>query len=70
MSSLHEEEPVSDGDPVGDAVDRDGVDGHVGARTEGGLAEGSGADGEEAVYQPQAGYYALEGHTRLSSWHF
>ena len=64
-SSLHEEEPVSDGDPVGDAVDGDGVDGHVGAGAEGGLAEGPRADGEEAVEQPQASYYALGCHDHI-----
>ena len=61
LACLHEEEPVADGDPVGDAVDGGGVDGHVGAGAEGALAQGPRADGEEAVEQPQAGYQALAG---------
>ena len=57
--SLHEEEPVSDGDPVGDAVDGDGVHRHVGARAQGRLPQRPRADGEEAVDQPHPGYHAL-----------
>ena len=68
LACLHEEEPVSDGDPVGDAVDGGGVDGHVGAGAEGALAQGPRADGEEAVEQPQAGYQALAGREADFDW--